>query len=112
MRCVCPLFRRLVFLSRINQVIAFLTSDIQRNEAGGVTRDGHKEGYLTKRGKNFGGWKSRYFVCDGPVLEYYESRGGAHLGTIQITGAQIGRQQKADIGNGADGEAFSLTRVV
>ena len=34
---------------------------------------GHKEGYLTKRGKNFGGWKTRYFVLQGPVLEYYES---------------------------------------
>jgi PH domain len=34
---------------------------------------GYKEGYLTKRGKNFGGWKSRYFVLQGPVLEYYES---------------------------------------
>lgn len=34
---------------------------------------GYKEGYLTKRGKNFGGWKTRFFVLQGPVLEYYES---------------------------------------
>jgi len=33
---------------------------------------GHKEGYLTKRGKNFGGWKTRFFVLQGPVLEYYD----------------------------------------
>jgi RalA-binding protein 1 len=33
---------------------------------------GRKEGYLTKKGKNFGGWKTRYFVLDGPVMEYYE----------------------------------------
>ena len=32
-----------------------------------------KEGYLTKKGKNFGGWKTRYFVLAGPVMEYYES---------------------------------------
>lgn len=34
---------------------------------------GQKEGYLTKRGKNFGGWKTRYFVLNESVLEYYES---------------------------------------
>ncbi|EEP82965.1 predicted protein [Uncinocarpus reesii 1704] len=50
------------------------------------------EGYLTKRGKNFGGWKSRYFVLNGPELKYYESPGGPHLGTIKIQHAQIGKQ--------------------
>jgi len=37
---------------------------------------GHKEGYLTKRGKNFGGWKTRFFVLQGPVLEYYDCVSG------------------------------------
>ncbi|KIJ65734.1 hypothetical protein HYDPIDRAFT_167327 [Hydnomerulius pinastri MD-312] len=61
-------------------------------------RAGYKEGYLTKRGKNFGGWKARYFVLQGPILGYYESqqRGGAHLGSIVITNAQIGRQQRSN----------------
>ena len=54
-----------------------------------------KEGYLTKRGKNFGGWKARYFVLDGPVLRYFEGPGGTHLGSIKLSGAQIGRQQQA-----------------
>lgn len=49
-------------------------------------------GYLTKRGKNFGGWKARYFALDGPLLKYYETPGGAHLGTIKLQGAQIGKQ--------------------
>lgn len=49
-------------------------------------------GYLTKRGKNFGGWKARYFALDGPVLKYYETPGGAHLGTIKLQNAQIGKQ--------------------
>ncbi|KAI0060921.1 RhoGAP-domain-containing protein [Artomyces pyxidatus] len=77
-----------------DEIIAFLTSDIIKETNKPVSRQGYKEGYLTKRGKNFGGWKTRFFVVQGPQLEYYESRGGTHLGTIPITGAQIGRQQR------------------
>ncbi|KAI5814829.1 hypothetical protein BZA77DRAFT_294720 [Pyronema omphalodes] len=51
-----------------------------------------KEGYLTKRGKNFGGWKERYFVLEAPVLKYFDSPGGALLGQIKLHNAQIGRQ--------------------
>ena len=51
-----------------------------------------KEGYLTKRGKNFGGWKARFFVLDEPILRYYESPGGSLLGTIKLQHAQIGKQ--------------------
>ncbi|KIJ62055.1 hypothetical protein HYDPIDRAFT_95330 [Hydnomerulius pinastri MD-312] len=79
-----------------DEVIAFFTSDIVREAKKPVMQAGYKEGYLTKRGKNFGGWKTRYFVLQGPVLEYYESRGGAHLGSIVITNAQIGRQQRSN----------------
>ncbi|KAI8091463.1 uncharacterized protein B0P05DRAFT_527663 [Gilbertella persicaria] len=53
---------------------------------------GQKEGYLTKRGKNFGGWKTRYFVLNESVLEYYESKEGTQLGSIRLTNAQIGTQ--------------------
>jgi RalA-binding protein 1 len=53
-----------------------------------------KEGYLTKRGKNFGGWKSRYFVLHGPEFRYFEAPGGAHLGTIKLLNAQIGKQSQ------------------
>ncbi|KAI0385891.1 RhoGAP-domain-containing protein [Hypomontagnella monticulosa] len=53
-----------------------------------------KNGYLTKRGKNFGGWKARFFVLDGPHLKYYETPGGAHLGTIKLQNAQIGKQSQ------------------
>ena len=53
-----------------------------------------KEGYLTKRGKNFGGWKARFFVLDEPVLRYYESPGGPLLGTIKLQNAQIGKQSQ------------------
>ncbi|PWY76348.1 RhoGAP-domain-containing protein [Aspergillus sclerotioniger CBS 115572] len=57
-----------------------------------------KEGYLTKRGKNFGGWKARYFVLHGPGLKYYESPGGPHLGTIKLYNAQIGKQSQSASG--------------
>jgi len=52
----------------------------------------HREGYLTKRGKNFGGWKARYFVLDGPYLKYFEDPAGAHMGSIKLQDAQIGKQ--------------------
>ncbi|KAJ7695150.1 hypothetical protein B0H17DRAFT_931184 [Mycena rosella] len=79
-----------------DEVIAFFTSDIIREYKQPVMQAGHKEGYLTKRGKNFGGWKTRFFVLQGPVLEYYDCRGGTHLGSITVTGAQIGRQQRSE----------------
>lgn len=51
-----------------------------------------REGYLTKRGKNFGGWKARYFILAGPVLKYFDTQGGAQLGSIKLQNAQIGKQ--------------------
>ncbi|POR36387.1 GTPase-activating protein BEM3 [Tolypocladium paradoxum] len=54
-----------------------------------------RSGYLTKKGKNFGGWKARFFIIDGPQLKYYETPGGAHLGTIKLQNAQIGKQSQS-----------------
>ncbi|KAL9621243.1 MAG: hypothetical protein Q9160_004264 [Pyrenula sp. 1 TL-2023] len=54
-----------------------------------------KEGYLTKRGKNFGGWKARFFVLQGPEFKYFESPGGPHLGNIKLRNAQIGKQAQS-----------------
>ena len=51
-----------------------------------------KEGYLTKKGKNFGGWKARFFVLEDPILRYYETPGGSVLGTIKLQSAHIGKQ--------------------
>ncbi|KAJ2727194.1 Rho GTPase activating protein [Coemansia sp. Benny D115] len=52
---------------------------------------GHKEGFLVKKGKNFGGWKRRYYVCKSnrPVLEYSDSPGGSINGTINLVGAVV-----------------------
>lgn len=65
-------------------MIAFFTSGIANEAQKPVTRVGYKEGYLTKRGKNFGGWKTRYFVLQGPSLEYYESVSLLLLGAIGL----------------------------
>lgn len=85
-------------------VCRFLTSDALEPDETNTTGDSscltmlnasgkrRMEGYLTKRGKNFGGWKARYFVLDSPHLRYYEAPGGAHMGTIKVQHAQIGRQ--------------------
>ncbi|KAG1747994.1 uncharacterized protein EDB91DRAFT_53157 [Suillus paluster] len=91
-----------------DEIIAFFTSNIIRETDKPVMQVGYKEGYLTKRGKNFGGWKSRYFVLDGPVLRYYECRGGAHLGSIVITSAQIGQPQRDSDNEGIYRHAFLI----
>ncbi|KAI8343875.1 hypothetical protein BC941DRAFT_407203 [Chlamydoabsidia padenii] len=76
-------------LTEISDICEFLSTNILEQKSSLPTR---KIGYLTKRGKNFGGWKIRFFVLDGPVVNYYENKGGPHLGTINLARAQIGRQ--------------------
>ncbi|CAE7224642.1 unnamed protein product [Rhizoctonia solani] len=88
------------------EMISFFTSDLINHARIPVSHPGYKEGYLTKRGKNFGGWKTRYFVLQSPVLEYYESRGGAHLGSIPLVGSQIGRQQRQSTRDNDDENAY------
>ncbi|CCU76303.1 RhoGAP domain protein [Blumeria hordei DH14] len=58
-----------------------------------------KRGYLTKRGKNFGGWKARYFVLSGPILRYYDCPNGQNLGIIKLPNAQIGKQSQPSAKN-------------
>lgn len=38
-----------------------------------------KEGYLTKRNRNFGGWKRRYYVLHHNMFEYFSSQEQAAL---------------------------------
>lgn len=64
----------------------------------------NRAGYLTKRGKNFGGWKARYFVLDGPNLKYFEGPGGAHMGSIKLQNAQIGKQSTSAAQNSSEDE--------
>jgi len=67
-------------------------SPISMDSASTLVTRPKRDGYLTKKGKNFGGWKARYFVCDGPLLKYFEAPGGAQLGAIKLSHAKIGKQ--------------------
>ena len=81
--------------SDVNGVYAAAGSPVTLGSEGKYT----KEGYLTKRGKNFGGWKARFFILDDPVLRYYESPTGTLLGTIKLYNAKIGKPSSSHPSN-------------
>ncbi|KAF9901176.1 hypothetical protein EC991_006432 [Linnemannia zychae] len=85
------------------------TNVVEREKLREDCEAGRKEGYLTKRGKNFGGWKTRYFILKGPVLEYFDSKDGHHLGSISLTHAQIGRQQSQEKSQDVPGDSSKDT---
>jgi RalA-binding protein 1 len=85
-------------LDRISDICQFLSTDVIQQQQGDTVRAiwllkpaykcsllifathsitifqlGYKEGYLTKRGKNFGGWKRRYFVIQNHYLNYFDT---------------------------------------
>lgn len=98
------------------------------NRAAPVSNPGYKAGYLTKKGRSFGGWTTRYYVLQGRLLEYYDTvgklaywncngmlrcvlqPGGQHLGHIDIKGANIGRQNSkpSSFGDDAIRHAFLI----
>ncbi|CAH7672802.1 hypothetical protein PPACK8108_LOCUS7637 [Phakopsora pachyrhizi] len=92
-------------LKEKGDVCEFFNYNIVINERSSPSnRPGFMQGYLTKKGRNFGGWQTRYYVLNGPVLEYFDSRGGTKLGFLGITGAQIGRQQQQRMHKEKEGE--------
>ncbi|CEP10154.1 hypothetical protein [Parasitella parasitica] len=93
-------------LEDTSDLCEFLSTNVMETKIYQFT--GHKEGYLTKRGKNFGGWKTRYFVLNESVLEYYESKEGTQLGSIRLTNAQIGTQMNGS--SAAQEESSSVYR--
>lgn len=70
----------------------FLSTDIVTGRDGAVGADSRKESYLSKRGRNFGGWKVRYFVLsmeNGPFLNYYDRPNGQFGGNISLFNATV-----------------------
>ncbi|GJN91954.1 hypothetical protein Rhopal_004982-T1 [Rhodotorula paludigena] len=94
-------------------ICTFLNSDVVPDAPIAPPASGAMEGWLTKRGRNFGGWQTRYYVLSpGSALAYYDSPGGNKLGDIPLSAATIGRQSSraTDVGEDAYLHAF-LIRV-
>ncbi|CAO1621952.1 unnamed protein product [Parajaminaea phylloscopi] len=81
------------------EVCTFLCTDVVPQPRRGTSKALFKEGFLTKKGQNLGRWVTRFYSLDGPRLDYFDGRGGALLGSINVRGAQIGRQQKSAQGD-------------
>lgn len=76
------------------EVCTFLCTDVVPLAPSLNPKSLFKEGFLTKKGQNLGRWVTRFYSLDGSRLDYFDGRGGALLGSINVRGAQIGRQQK------------------
>ncbi|KAI9478079.1 MAG: hypothetical protein EXX96DRAFT_504273 [Benjaminiella poitrasii] len=89
-----------ITLRSMNSIVLceFLSSDRIYHLPITLTNDvGMKTGYLTKKGKNFGGWKTRYFVLDSTgILKYYESQNGQYLGIVSLVNSHILSQPPND----------------
>ncbi|CDU24583.1 related to BEM3-GTPase-activating protein [Sporisorium scitamineum] len=77
-----------------DEVCTFLCTDVVPNRIRDPTSCS-KEGFLTKKGQNLGRWVTRFYMLRNSYLSYFETRGGAQIGSINIKEAQIGRQQKS-----------------
>ncbi|GAA6061340.1 hypothetical protein JCM10212_004821 [Sporobolomyces blumeae] len=90
----------------------FLNSDVvpdhQTSSSSSLMNNGTMQGWLTKRGRNFGGWQgwqTRYYVLTpGSCLSYYDAPHGSKLGEISLTGAAIGRQSSRATADGTSSE--------
>ncbi|GAA5869996.1 hypothetical protein JCM3774_004333 [Rhodotorula dairenensis] len=91
-------------------VCAFLTSDIvTEGSSVASTSNSAKEGWLTKKGRAFGGWQTRYYILtSGASLAYYDTPGGSKVGEIPLQTAQIGRQSSRAADSGDDAYAHAL----
>ncbi|KAI8817111.1 uncharacterized protein EV422DRAFT_500334, partial [Fimicolochytrium jonesii] len=83
------------------EMIAFLSTNVldaakqSAGETGANVSGTIKEGYLFKKGKNFGAWKSRFFVLrSGGAFEYFESQKDrtSLLGGIKLKYVFVSRQ--------------------
>lgn len=112
---------------------AFLTSDVVPDGPSASSPSSAKEGWLTKKGRAFGGWQTRYYILTpGSALAYYDTvsilllhfgcagcarqltsfcrdqPGGTKVGEIPLQTAQIGRQSSRAAESGDDAYAHAL----
>ncbi|KAI3639143.1 hypothetical protein MIR68_002673 [Amoeboaphelidium protococcarum] len=98
---------------RPDDVYEFLSTDVLEltdKSRIHVFSDSLHEGYLAKKGRNFGQWKRRYFVLSTNRFDYYESQEHAAtvadsltfsdmsqilkpLGSVNLNGAKVARQK-------------------
>ncbi|KAN0061423.1 Rho GTPase activating protein [Thecaphora frezii] len=88
-----------------NDICTFLCTDVVPDFVKNTLLT-HKDGFLTKKGQNLGRWVTRFYVLRQSTLKYYETRGGAQIGSINIKDAQIGRQQKTSSPNETDENSY------
>jgi RalA-binding protein 1 len=62
-------------LSDKSDLCVFLSTHVVQPKEAAV----RKEGYLAKKNNIFGSYKTRYFVLNGPVLEYFETVSSSRL---------------------------------
>ncbi|KWU42623.1 RhoGAP-domain-containing protein [Rhodotorula sp. JG-1b] len=87
----------------------FLTSDVVPDGSSSASASSAKEGWLTKKGRAFGGWQTRYYILTpGSALAYYDTPGGSKVGEIPLQTAQIGRQSSRAAESGDDAYAHAL----
>ncbi|CAO3600511.1 unnamed protein product [Absidia cylindrospora] len=81
-------------LPEMTDMVQFLSSGSfeQSNRSSPPNHDCQKEGYLSILGTRPGVWHSYYFMLHGSALDYYDSKGGLLIGTIQLADTQIAIQ--------------------
>ncbi|KAK9762684.1 Rho GTPase activating protein [Basidiobolus ranarum] len=103
--------QHLIVLNMVDtrDVCEFFSTNLTQRPRRQEKINGIKEGYLTKKGKNFGGWKRRYFSLKSPILNYFESKDGYNLGSIKLSNCQISKQSaNMDLGDDSYRHAFMI----
>ncbi|KXN68631.1 RhoGAP-domain-containing protein [Conidiobolus coronatus NRRL 28638] len=91
-------------------ILEFLNSDLIQNDRNTSLIDGKMEGYLIKRGKNFGKWKRRYFILNSSVLNYYDTKNGQWLGSINLPQVQVVSQQTSNLDRSSEDNGIDTFR--
>ena len=56
-----------------SSICSFMQSNVVHERNTPTVNPAYKAGFLTKKGRLIGGWQTRYYVLQGPYLQYYDS---------------------------------------